>query len=465
MSERDVFERRLEAAVRDYVEAAPTQIDAARLTDSLATSVPRMRRLVPLPAWRLPSLGFAWIMVVAGLLAVLGMGLIASGALRDVRLLPTPSTPNPDLVTPPAVIASPVASPVAETPRPSGPTSPIPSEPIGIVFPSSWVAGEEARFQEALTAAGYGARVLVSTNVATEKTAVETLLGQGIKVLILTPQDSAAAAAAVDEAKAAGVKVIANDRPILDTGAVDHYVTFDNMAVGEAQAQYLVERAGTTTGNSLYLYAGNVGDDNSFLLLEGAWKKLQPRIADGTFVIRNSSVAVGLQGNPALTRDQQAAIIGQVTTNWDFNTARTLAVGNLAAVPAAAKGAAFILAPNDTTARAISDVFAADTDVKTFHVTGQDADKESVQSIIDGRQGMTVFKDPRTRVNEAVAAAATFLEGDTPAATTTINNGAIDVPATLLATVTVTRDNVQAALIDTGYYKASDFTGSWPGKR
>ena len=460
MSERDVFERRLEAAVRDYVEAAPTQIDAARLTDSLATSVPRMRRLVPLPAWRLPSLGFAWILVVAGLLAVLGMGLIASGALRDVRLPPTPSTPNPDLVTPPAVIAS----PVAETPRPSGPTSPIPSEPIGIVFPSSWVAGEEARFQEALTAAGYGARVLVSTNVATEKTAVETLLGQGIKVLILTPQDSAAAAAAVDEAKAAGVKVIANDRPILDTGAVDHYVTFDNLAVGAAQAQYLVERAGTTTGNSLYLYAGNPTDENSFQLLESAWRKLQPRIADGTFVIRNSSVAVGLQGNPALTRDQQAAIIGQVTTNWDFNTARTLAVGNLAAVPAAAKGAAFILAPNDTTARAISDVFAADADVKTFYLTGQDADKESVQSIIDGKQGMTVFKDPRTRVSEVVAAAATFLEGDTPAATTTINNGAIDVPATLLATVTVTRDNVQAALIDTRYYKASDFTGSWPGK-
>ena len=57
-----------------------------------------------------------------------------------------------------------------------------------------------------------------------------------------------------------------------------------------------------------------------------------------------------------------------------------------------------------------------------------------------------------------------FLKGGTPVATTTINNGAIDVPAKLSAIVTVTRDNVQAALIDTGYYRASDFTGSWPGK-
>jgi putative multiple sugar transport system substrate-binding protein len=465
MSERDVFERRLEAAVRDYVEAAPTQIDAARLTDSLATSVPRMRRLVPRPAWRLPSLGFAWILIVAGLLMVLGMGLIASGALRDVHLLPTPSTPDQSLETPPAVIASPVASPVAESPQPSGPTSPSTSEPIGIVFPSSWVAGEEARFQDALKATGYGAQILVSSDVATELAAVRALLPQGIKVLILTPQDSAAAAAAVDEAKAAGVKVIANDRPILDTASVDYHVTFDNIAVGGAQAQYLVDTAGTTKGNNLYLYAGAASDNNAFLLLEGAWAKLQPRIADGTFVIRNSSVAVGLQGSPTLTRDQQSAVIAQVTTNWDADTARTLAAGNLAAVPAAAKGTAFVLAPNDTTARAVLDVFAADKDVTTSHVTGQDADKESVQSIIDGKQGMTVFKDPRTRVNEAVAAAVAFLAGGTPVATTTLNNGAIDVPATLLASVTVTRENVQAALIDTGYYKASDFTGSWPGKQ
>jgi putative multiple sugar transport system substrate-binding protein len=47
---------------------------------------------------------------------------------------------------------------------------------------------------------------------------------------------------------------------------------------------------------------------------------------------------------------------------------------------------------------------------------------------------------------------------------TTVNNGVIDVPSKTSAIVTVTRDNVQAALIDSGYYRASDFTGSWPGK-
>jgi len=337
--------------------------------------------------------------------------------------------------------------------------------PIGVVLPSSWFAGEQAWFQDALRATPYGGRILASRDSATEKAAVEALIRRGIKVLILTPQDSAAAAAAADEARAVGVKVIANDRAILDTAAVDYYVTFDNLAVGAAMGQYLVERAGATKGNNLYLYAGRASDSNSFDFLEGAWEKLQPKIADGTFVIRNSSVAVGFQGSPTLTHDQLALVIAQVTTNWDYATSRTLAAGNLAAAPAAAKGTVFILAPNDFTARVIGDVFAADTDVTKAYVTGQDADKASVQAIIDGKQGMTVFKDPRARVRAAVAAAVAFLRGGTPNATTTINNGAIDVPARPLASVTVTKANVQAALIDTGYYKASDFTGSWPGKK
>ncbi len=41
----------------------------------------------------------------------------------------------------------------------------------------------------------------------------------------------------------------------------------------------------------------------------------------------------------------------------------------------------------------------------------------------------------------------------------------IDIPSKLLPSVTVTKANLQSALIDTGYYKASDFTGYWPGKR
>jgi len=333
---------------------------------------------------------------------------------------------------------------------------------VGIVLPTKdeprWVQ-DEARFMEALNAAGYDVQILFSQgDSAKEKANVESLITQGVNVIILCPQDGTAAGAAAEAARAAGVKVISYDRLIRDTDAVDFYVTFDSISVGAAQAQYLVDNA-TGTGNPLYLYAGASSDNNAFLFFEGAWNVLQPKIADGTFVIKNSSEAVTLQDKATLTRDEQAAIIGQVTTNWDFNTAKNLAESNLTAAAAADKGNVFILAPNDGTARAIADAFGADSDVTSYAVTGQDAEKASVQYIIDGKQSMTVFKDVRTLVDDAIAAAITFLEGGTPTASNAYNNGAVDVPANPTVVVTVTKDNVQSALIDSGYYPASDFTG------
>jgi putative multiple sugar transport system substrate-binding protein len=131
--------------------------------------------------------------------------------------------------------------------------------------------------------------------------------------------------------------VISYDRLIRDTDAVDYYVTFDSIAVGAQQAQYLVDNA-TGTGNPLYLYAGAASDNNAFIFFEGAWGVLQPKIADGTFVVKNSAKPLPCKTRPTLTRDEQAKIIGQVTTNWDFNTAKNLAEANLTAATAADKG-------------------------------------------------------------------------------------------------------------------------------
>ena len=248
---------------------------------------------------------------------------------------------------------------------------------VGIVLPTKdeprWVQ-DETRFKDALSAAGYDVQILYSQgDSAKEKANVEALISQGVKVLIICPQDAAAAAAAVEEARAAGIKVISYDRLVTNTDAVDFYVTFDSISVGKAQGQYLVDHAAAASGNPLYLYAGAASDNNAFLFFEGAWTVLQPKIADGTFVIKNSAEAVALQGKATLTRDEMSKIIGQVTTNWDFNTAKNLAEANLTATTTADKGNVSILAPNDGTARAIADAFGADKDVKSYVVTGQDA--------------------------------------------------------------------------------------------
>lgn len=333
---------------------------------------------------------------------------------------------------------------------------------VGIVLPTKdeprWLQ-DQAQFESILDEAGFTNQVLFSQgSSATEKTNVETLVSQGIDVLIICAQDASAAAAAVEEAKKAGVTVIAYDRLITGTDAVDYYVTFDSFAVGQAQGQYLIDNA-KGSGTPLYLYAGAATDNNAFIFFEGAWSVLQPKIADGTFVIANSSEAEALKDTAELTRDQEATIIGQITTDWDFNVAKSKAEAHLTAVGADMKGDVAILGPNDGTARSIADVFSTDKDVSSYIVTGQDSEIASVQYIIDGIQSMTVFKDTRTLAADSVAMAISILNGETPETGTTYNNGNVDVPAKQTDIVVVTKDNVKSALIDSGYYDASEFTG------
>jgi len=361
-------------------------------------------------------------------------------------------------------VAAMLLSACGETPTAAPEATEVPTAElsVGVVLPTKneprWIQ-DETRFNDAFAAAGYDVQILFSDgDSAKERSNVQSLISQGVKVIVICPHDATAAAAAAAEARAAGVKVISYDRLIRETDAVDYYVTFDSVSVGEAQGQYLVDKA-SGSDNPLYLYAGAATDNNAFLFFEGAWNVLQPKIADGTFVIKNSSQAVALQDKATLTRDEMGQIIGQVTTEWQFDVAKNLAEAHLTAAPAADKGDVFILAPNDGTARAIADVFAADADVTSYVVTGQDAEIPSVQYIIDGKQSMTVLKDVRTLVADAIAAAVAYLEGGTPEETATYNNGVIDVPAKPSVVVTVDQSNVVEALIDSGYYDASEFTG------
>ncbi|WP_448384869.1 sugar ABC transporter substrate-binding protein [Fervidobacterium sp.] len=338
---------------------------------------------------------------------------------------------------------------------------------VGVVLPTNveprWVQ-DETRFREALKNTKYSVEILFSQGApAKERENVEALIAKGMKVLIICPHDAVAAAASAELAKKAGVYVISYDRLIMNTEAVDYYVTFDSVEVGRAMGRFLVGKVKPgTKNNPLYLYAGALSDNNSFLFFQGAWEILQPKIADGTFRIINSSEAQKVQNKKNLTRDEMAKIIGQITTNWDFNVAKRKAEDDLTRAKASDKGTVYILAPNDGTARAIADAFRADKDVKEYYITGQDAEKASVQYIIDGKQSMTVFKDVRLLVKDAINAAQLLLEGKKPTTTAVYDNGKKKVPAIQSEIQVVTKDNVKQILIDSGYYFEKDFI--WPKK-
>jgi putative multiple sugar transport system substrate-binding protein len=91
-------------------------------------------------------------------------------------------------------------------------------------------------------------------------------------------------------------------------------------------------------------------------------------------------------------------------------------------------------------------------------VTGQDAEIASVKLINDGVQFATIFKDTRKLAEQAVIASEAYLSGDEPEAndTESYDNGVKVVPSFLLESDIVYKDNIQALLVDSGYWTADE---------
>ena len=335
---------------------------------------------------------------------------------------------------------------------------------IGIVLPTKdedrWLA-DEATFKKMIEEKGIKAEIMYSqADPAIEKANVEALIQKGIKVLMICPFDGAAAASTVEMAKKEGVKVISYDRLITGTDAVDYYVAFESQKIGEAMGQYLVDQAAAYGGSglNLYLYSGALTDNNSFTYFQGNWNALQPKIADGTFIVRNSEVAMKYKDIKDLSYDQLYEIMQSVDTEWTPSVAKSLAEANLTNASADQKALSFITAPDDNTARAIADAFMADADVAEFRICGADGVEGSVQYLIDGKQDMTVYCNPAMIAVAAMELAEKLIAGEKVESGETINNEAIDIPVIRCDVQPVTRDNLVEVWLDAGVYDAANYT-------
>ncbi len=337
---------------------------------------------------------------------------------------------------------------------------------VGIVLPTKdeprWLQ-DETSFKTALDSAGFTSEVMFSQgSTATELSNVESLIEKGAKVILICAHDGTAAGAAVQKAKDAGVTVVCYDRLITETDAVDYYVTFDSFKVGAEQGNYLIKQYEGKKDVPLYLYAGNVTDNNAFIFFSGAWSVLNKAVADGQFKVVNCDAVadyVGKELDNEKDHEALAKILGTINTEWDFNKAKSLAESNLVANDAAAKGDVAILAPNDGTARAIADAFGADGEVTSWAVTGQDAEMASLKYIQDGKQSMTVWKDTSTLAQNAIDMINSLLNDQTPNTTAEYYNLAKSVPSVTEEINVIDKDSL-AKYIENGTFKQEEIDGA-----
>jgi putative multiple sugar transport system substrate-binding protein len=304
---------------------------------------------------------------------------------------------------------------------------------IGISLPTktseNWVLAGDL-FTNGLKEAGFKSDVQYATGgVAEQQAQISAMVTKGAKVIVIGAIDAAQLTTQVEAAKQAGTTVIAYDRLLKNTNAVDYYVAYDNFKVGELQGKALLEGMKAKKPNGPYtieLFAGSPDDNNSTVFFEGAMSVLKPEIDKKNLIVGSGQTD-----------------FKQVTTqSWEAKNAQQRMDSLMTSTYSSGKTLDGVLSPNDTLARAIlTSVKGAGKAVPV--VTGQDSEVESVKSIMAGEQYSTINKDTRNLVTQTIKMAKDLQAGKKPEVNDekSYNNGVKVVPSYLLAPVIVTKAN------------------------
>ena len=322
---------------------------------------------------------------------------------------------------------------------------------IGIAMPTKssarWIGDGDAMVKQ-FTEAGYGTDLqYAEDDIPNQLAQIENMITKGVKVLVIAAIDGTTLSNALDNAAASGIKVIAYDRLIRDSGSVDYYATFDNFKVGVQQATSLVdglkERFPDVKPWNVELFGGSPDDNNAFFFYDGGMSVLQPMIDSGDIVIGSGQVGMDTVG----------------TLRWAADVAQSR-MDNLLSANYSDKVVHGVLSPYDGLSigilSSLKGVGYGTGDLKMPIVTGQDAEIPSVKSMIAGEQYSTVFKDTRTLAGVTVKMVDALLTGSEPEIndTKTYDNGVKVVPSYLLEPVSVNLGTYEEVLVGSGYYTA-----------
>ncbi|MDX3965228.1 MAG: sugar ABC transporter substrate-binding protein [Bradyrhizobium sp.] len=278
---------------------------------------------------------------------------------------------------------------------------------------------------------------------------VENMVTKGAKALVIAAIDGTTLSDVLKQAKAKGITVIAYDRLIRGTPNVDYYATFDNFQVGVLQAQSIERGLGLKESKgpfNIELFGGSPDDNNAYFFYNGAMSVLKPYIDGGKLVVASGQMGM----------DKVA------TLRWDGATAQAR-MDNLLSAYYGNKKINAVLSPYDGISigiiSSLKGVGYGSADQPMPVISGQDAEVPSIKAMLRGDQYSTIFKDTRdlAKVTADMVDAALAGKQVTVNDTKTYDNGVKTVPSYLLKPVVVYKDNWEKVLVDSGYYKKSQF--------
>lgn len=322
---------------------------------------------------------------------------------------------------------------------------------IGVAMPTKssarWIADGD-NMKKVLEEKGYKVDLqYADDDIPNQLAQIENMVTKGSKVLVIASIDGTTLSDVLKQAHDKGVKVIAYDRLIRESPNVDYYATFDNFQVGVLQGSYIVKALGLDQGKgpfNIELFGGSPDDNNAYFFYDGAMSVLKPYIDSGKLKVQSG----------------QTGMDKVSTLRWDPATAQAR-MDNLLSAYYTDKRLDAVLSPYDGLSigiiSSLKGVGYGSPDQPMPVVTGQDAEVQSVKSILAGEQSQTVFKDTRELAKVTANMVDAVLSGGQPEVndTKTYNNGVKVVPSYLLKPVSVDKSNWEQILIGSGYYKPS----------
>ncbi|CEA09706.1 Multiple sugar-binding periplasmic receptor ChvE precursor [Arthrobacter saudimassiliensis] len=282
---------------------------------------------------------------------------------------------------------------------------------------------------------------------------IQNQVAGGAQILVVAAIDGETLGPVLEDAKEQGRTIIAYDRLINGTEAVDYYATFDNYLVGQLQGQFIEEQLGLADGEGPYNlepFAGSPDDNNAAFFFGGAWDVLQPYVESGQLVVPSGKA-------PATSEDWASiGILG-----WGSADAQAEMDNRLQSFYTGGEKVDVVLSPNDSLALGIeASLEAAGYQPGTDWplITGQDGDVANIKAMLGDRQSMTVWKDTRelgaqvdTMISQIVAGEEVGVND-----TETYDNEVKVVPTYILEPQVVTKDQVEPVLVESGFVDASD---------
>lgn len=286
------------------------------------------------------------------------------------------------------------------------------------------------------TAKELGAEVNVQNangDLDEQKRQIDYFIEKEMDVIVIICVDSDSLSAYVNKAKEKGIKVIAYDRLIKDCD-VDLYISFDNTKVGGMMADALIDN-GLAGGSVLML--GGSQTDNNVSLVEGKFRRTM--------------------------QDNQVAILDSFHADgWLAELAAEYVYENMDMVIKADA----IMCGNDDIASRVVPALAEKQLAGKKLVVGQDADLEACQRIVEGTQLMTVYKPVEKLAQRAAECAVLLAQSEeiTGDDVTMLDNGSFLVPYVGLEPISVTKENINEVIINSGFHLKEDVYLNVPDK-